>query len=50
MLKLTEIKNDGKTIEKIEFLENHIKGQDSRIEKLEHTVRELQSLIPKKTI
>ena len=50
MLKLTELKNDSKTIEKIEFLENHIKGQDARIEKLEHTVQELQSLTPKKTI
>jgi len=50
MLKLTELKSDGKTIEKVKFLENHIKGQDARIEKLEHTVQELNSLITNKTI
>lgn len=47
MLTSTDVKFDPKILDRLQFLENHIKGQDARIEKLENLVAELTAEMPK---
>jgi hypothetical protein len=45
MLHDSELNIDEKTKNRIEFLENHLKGQDARIEKLEKLLLDLKNEI-----
>ncbi|MDA7777954.1 helix-turn-helix domain-containing protein [Flavobacteriaceae bacterium] len=47
MLKSSEVNFDHTILDRLKLLENHIKGQDARIEKLENLVIELTAEIPK---